>query len=126
MKSTSKSAVLYRINELTNEYLFSRWFETEFVMVDANFRLRCKERNITDLPLTDGLAYYVQYGPYKAYIATVGPQTEMNVCDSGLHAVDHTNTRGGVAYAVSGVGACQCRHMLVHPNGVGDLQKGER
>ncbi|KLO04959.1 hypothetical protein SCHPADRAFT_789776, partial [Schizopora paradoxa] len=102
------------------------WFETEFVMVDANFRLRCKERNIKDLPLTDGLAYYVRFGPYKAYLATIGTQTEINVCDSGLHAVDHANLRGGAAYAVSGVGACQCRHMLVRPNGVGDLQKGER
>lgn len=50
----------------------------------------------------------------------------MNVCDSGLHAIDHANTRGGSAYAASGVGACQCRHMLVKPNGVGDLQKGEK
>ncbi len=33
---------------------------------------------------------------------------------------------GGSAYAASGVGACQCRHMLVRPNGVGDLQKGEK
>ncbi len=95
-------------------------------MIDANFRLRCKARGIRDLPLTDGLAYYVRYGPYKAYLSTVGLQTEVNVCDSGLHAVDHANLRGGAAYVVSGVGACQCRHMLVRPNGVGDLQKGER
>ncbi len=51
---------------------------------------------------------------------------QINVCDSGLHAIDHANTRGGSAYAASGVGACQCRHMLVKPNGVGDLQKGEK
>lgn len=50
----------------------------------------------------------------------------MNYCDSGLHAVDHANTRGGDAYSASGVGACQCRHMMVRKLGVGDLQKGER
>ncbi len=50
----------------------------------------------------------------------------MNVCDSGLRAVDLANLQGGPAYAASGVGAVQCRHMLVRPNGVGDLQKGER
>ncbi len=50
----------------------------------------------------------------------------MNVCESGLHAIDHANTRGGSAYVVSGVGACQCRHMMVRANGVGDLQRGEK
>lgn len=48
------------------------------------------------------------------------------MCDSSLHAVDHANLRGSAAYIASGVGACQCRHMLVRPGSVGDLQKGER
>ena len=52
--------------------------------------------------------------------------SQINVCDSGLHAIDHANTRGGSAYAASGIGACQCRHMLVKRLGVGDLQKGEK
>ncbi len=51
---------------------------------------------------------------------------QSNICDSNLHAVDHANLRGSAAYIASGVGACQCRHMLVRPGGVGDLQKGER
>ena len=38
----------------------------------------------------------------------------------------NANTRGGSKYASSGVGAIQCRHQFVLPNGVGDLQKGER
>ncbi len=65
-----------------------------------------------------------------SHVKSAGPQTEVsriklsviqsksdpsqiNVCDSGLHAIDHANTRGGSAYAASGIGACQCRHMLV-------------
>lgn len=51
---------------------------------------------------------------------------QVNYCDSGLHAVDHANTRGGDLYNASGVGACQCRHMMMRKLGVGDLQKGER
>ena len=49
-----------------------------------------------------------------------------NHCQSELHAIDHANLRGGDKYSTSGVGTCQCRHMMVRPNGVGNLQKGER
>ena len=51
---------------------------------------------------------------------------QTSVCDSGLQAIDQANKRGGDLYISSGVGACQCRHMMVQPNGVGDLQRGER
>ena len=87
---------------------------------------RLKARLRGDRPLGPGLAYFVVDEPYKAYLEKCGNQTEMNVCDSGLHAVDHANLRGSSSYAASGIGAVQCRHMLVLPNGVGDLQKGER
>ncbi|KAH8111809.1 hypothetical protein DFH11DRAFT_1546400 [Phellopilus nigrolimitatus] len=102
------------------------WLDTQFVMLDANFRLKCKDRKIDDPSLGNGLSYYVENKAYMTYVNSAGLQTEMNVCDSGLHAVDHANTRGGSAYSTSGVGACQCRHMMVRPNGVGDLQRGER
>ena len=59
-------------------------------------------------------------------LSIVAGRTEMNVCDSALHAIDHANKRGGKAFGASGVGAIQCRHMMVLANGVGDLQKGER
>ncbi|KLO04830.1 hypothetical protein SCHPADRAFT_840165, partial [Schizopora paradoxa] len=102
------------------------WVDTDYAQVDANFRLKHKERNIRDVELNGGIAYIVAQGPYKQYVEACGPQTEVNVCDSGLRAVDHANLRGTSAYAASGVGACQCRHMLVRPTGVGDLQKGEK
>lgn len=54
------------------------------------------------------------------------PYPQVNYCDSGLHAIDQANKRGGDMYAASGVAACQCRHQMVRPNGVGDLQRGER
>ena len=50
----------------------------------------------------------------------------MKYCDSGLRAVDHANLKRGKGYDASGVFAIQCKHMLILPNGVGDLQLGER
>lgn len=50
----------------------------------------------------------------------------MVLCDTGLQAIDQANKRGSEVYTTSGVSACQCRHQMVRPNGVGDLQRGER
>ncbi|KLO14505.1 hypothetical protein SCHPADRAFT_826309, partial [Schizopora paradoxa] len=102
------------------------WTNTDFRQLDANFRLKLKQRGLRDEPLNNGCAYIVRDPPYHAHLDACGPQTEINICDSGLHAVDHANLRGGAAYIASGVGACQCRHMMVMPGGVGDLQKGEK
>ncbi|KAH8103711.1 hypothetical protein DFH11DRAFT_1768670 [Phellopilus nigrolimitatus] len=100
--------------------------DTLFVMMDANFRLKCKDRKFVDPSLGSGLAFYVEETAYDEYLSTCPPQEEINICDSGLHAVDHANTRGVEGYSSTGLGACQCRHMLVRPNGVGDLQRGEK
>ena len=81
---------------------------------------------MNDPPLADGLVHYVRQGPYKEHLAQHPRQQEPNLCDSSLHAIDHANSRGSASYNASGVGAVQCRHMLVRKNGVGDLQKGER
>lgn len=48
------------------------------------------------------------------------------LCDTGLQAIDQANKRGSEVYSTSGVVACQCRHQMVRPNGVGDLQRGEK
>ena len=50
----------------------------------------------------------------------------MPYCSSGLRAVEMANTKGGRGYIATGVVAVQCKHMFVLPNGVGDLQRGER
>ncbi|KAJ7431877.1 hypothetical protein B0H11DRAFT_2261291 [Mycena galericulata] len=51
---------------------------------------------------------------------------EMNTC-SGLAALDHANTKFSRGYSTTGMvmGVC-ARHEFVQPNGVGDLQRGER
>ena len=49
------------------------------------------------------------------------------MCSSQHNALLAANTRKSDGYKATGVGAVVCgRHNIVRPNGVGDLQKGER
>ncbi|EJC97359.1 uncharacterized protein FOMMEDRAFT_67821, partial [Fomitiporia mediterranea MF3/22] len=103
---------------------------TKFLMLDANFRLKCKIRStVNDKPLGSGLAYYVSIDKFKNFLGTTSHCNQAEeapmYCDSNLHAVDHANLKGNSKYVASGVGAVQCRHMFVQPNGTGDLSRGE-
>lgn len=50
----------------------------------------------------------------------------MSTC-TGLAALDHADTKFSNGYDATGVGAAtDARHEFMLPNGVGDLQKGER
>ncbi|KAF8994201.1 hypothetical protein BDQ17DRAFT_1252024, partial [Cyathus striatus] len=52
---------------------------------------------------------------------------QINSCESQNDAIVCAGIRSTPGYTVSGAGLTLCaRHSLVHPNGVGDLQKGER
>ena len=46
-------------------------------MLDANFRLKLKQRHLEDPPLGGGLAYFVEQAPYMAHVKAAGPQTEV-------------------------------------------------
>lgn len=49
------------------------------VMLDANFRLKSKDREIqSDPALGSGLAYYVQEDDYQEYLKTCPEQTEVS------------------------------------------------
>lgn len=79
-----------------------------------------------DPGLGTGLAYFVEDKPYRKYLATKTNQKEMSSC-TGLAALDHANTKFSKGYATTGAGIGVCaRHEFIQPNGVGDLQKGER
>ncbi|KAJ6479771.1 hypothetical protein C8R45DRAFT_1101216 [Mycena sanguinolenta] len=99
-----------------------------FLAIDACFRLkrRLVSSELKDPPLSDGWAYMVKRRPYREYLLTVTDQKEMSTC-SGLAALDHTNTKFSWGYSATGVGmgVCAC-HEFVQPNGVSDLQRGER
>ncbi|TDL14293.1 hypothetical protein BD410DRAFT_846162 [Rickenella mellea] len=98
-----------------------------FLAMDANFRLKLKERGIRDEPLGDGWAYFVPSRPFKEHLLDYVGQPEMNMCESKHRAVDHANIRGNAKLAVNGVGGVNCsRHALNRSIGFGDLQRGEK
>ena len=52
---------------------------------------------------------------------------QINTCGSTFNAVSQAYTKHSKGYAVTGVGGVDCaRHGFKRPNGVVDLQKGER
>ncbi|KAF7331973.1 CxC2 domain-containing protein [Mycena kentingensis (nom. inval.)] len=99
-----------------------------YIAMDACFRLKRRliGSDLRDPGLTTGWAYFVEWEPYRQFLKTITKQKEMSTC-SGLAALDHANTKFSRGYAATGVGAGICaRHEFVQPNGVGDLQRGER
>ncbi|KAF7313390.1 CxC2 domain-containing protein [Mycena chlorophos] len=101
---------------------------TLFIAIDACFRL--KRRMVSsfakDPSLGAGAAYMVEWEPYRQFLLTITDQVEISTC-TGFRALDYANTKFSRGYSVTGVGMCICaRHEFVFPNGVADLQKGER
>ncbi|KAJ6524090.1 hypothetical protein DFH09DRAFT_1250860 [Mycena vulgaris] len=87
---------------------------------------RLVANGIKDLSLGPGWSYLLESLPYRSFLLTVTDQDEMSTC-SGLAALDYVNTKFSRGYSATGVGMGVCaRHEFVQPNGVGDLQKGER
>ncbi|KAJ7223218.1 hypothetical protein GGX14DRAFT_532116 [Mycena pura] len=105
-----------------------RFLYVLFLALDACFRLkrRMVSSELKDPGLGTGWAYMVEWAPYRQHLLTVTDQQEMSTC-SGLAALDHANTKFSRGYSSTGVGMGVCaRHEFVQPNGVGDLQRGER
>ncbi|KAF8212570.1 hypothetical protein K438DRAFT_1957172 [Mycena galopus ATCC 62051] len=99
-----------------------------FVAIDACFRLkrRLVSSESKDPTLGSGWSYMVESASYREYLLSVTDQKEMSTC-SGLAALDYTNSKFSRGYSATSVGVGVCaRHEFVQPNGVGDLQKGER
>ncbi|KAK7045904.1 hypothetical protein VNI00_007335 [Paramarasmius palmivorus] len=106
-----------------------QYLYTMFLAVDACFRLKRKlvSSEVADPGLGTGWSYMVEDEPYRAYLLEKTNEVEMSSC-SGLAALDHANSRNARGnYATSGVAlGCCARHEFIQPNGVGDLQRGER
>ncbi|KAG2105070.1 uncharacterized protein F5147DRAFT_746489 [Suillus discolor] len=105
------------------------WLYAVFLAIDANFRL--KRRNVssdqTDPSLSKGWAYFVEEKDYKAFLAEhLADAQEKSTCSSH-NAVNMADTKQSQGLAATGVGTVDCaRHNFKQPNGVGDLQKGEK
>ncbi|KAJ7038352.1 hypothetical protein C8F04DRAFT_1179974 [Mycena alexandri] len=96
--------------------------------MDANFRLknrlRANERD--DPPLADGWGYIVEDAPYKEHLRSYVAEKDVSTCIA-FAALLQKDTRLTTGLRASGVGGVVCaRHELVRPQGIGDLQKGER
>ncbi|KAJ6584551.1 hypothetical protein B0H19DRAFT_1206369 [Mycena capillaripes] len=77
---------------------------------------------LKDPGLGTGWSYMTENVPYRKYLLTVTDQKEVTVA-----ALDFANTKFSRGYSTTGVGMGVCaRHDFIQPNGVGDLQKGER
>ncbi|KAG1836189.1 hypothetical protein C8R48DRAFT_751702 [Suillus tomentosus] len=92
-----------------------QWLYSLFIAIDANFRL--KQRAISsdevDSSLSMGWSYFVEEKKFKAHLK------------EQLSEMQETKQSQGLA--ATGVGTVDCaRHNFKRPNGVGDLQKGEK
>ncbi|KAF7321843.1 CxC2 domain-containing protein [Mycena kentingensis (nom. inval.)] len=105
-----------------------RCLYTLVVAMDACFRLKRRlfSSLAKDPPLGPGWAFMVDPAPYRAWVLTLGEQTEMSSC-SGLAAIDHANDKFSRGYDATGVGMGVCaRHEFILPTAVADLQRGEK
>ncbi|KAI0696131.1 hypothetical protein C8T65DRAFT_583713 [Cerioporus squamosus] len=104
----------------------TRWLYTLFLMLDANFRAKCKARGLDNYEVGSGWSYFVKEKKYQEHLKRHGVQKEDNKCSAEHSAIVNANIKHD-GYIASGVGAVLCaRHALVRKNGVGDTQNGEK
>ncbi|TEB19287.1 hypothetical protein FA13DRAFT_1802430 [Coprinellus micaceus] len=105
-----------------------RWLYRLFIAIDGNFRLkrRLVSSDERDPGYNVGWAYFVEDVGFRRYlVAEWDSKQERSTCVAH-DAVDKPD-REARGLAASGVVAIVCtRHEMKLPNGVGDLQKGER
>ncbi|KAH9900745.1 hypothetical protein C8Q73DRAFT_786170 [Cubamyces lactineus] len=102
-----------------------RWKYTQYLMIDANFRVKCKDRGFDNVELGNGQSYFVEDSPYQAHVEKCGKQTEENRCTAEHNAIVKANIHKE-GYVASGVVAVICaQHALIRCNGAGDMQLGE-
>ncbi|KAJ7884955.1 hypothetical protein B0H13DRAFT_2235322 [Mycena leptocephala] len=96
--------------------------------MDANFRLKSRLRanEHANLPLGSGWGYLVEERLYKEHLKGYVAEKDVSTCIA-FAALMQKDTRLTTGLRCSGVGGVVCaRHELVRPQGIGDLQKGER
>ncbi|KAF7973147.1 hypothetical protein HWV62_15919 [Athelia sp. TMB] len=95
---------------------------------DACFRFknRLRSSDAKDPTLGPGWSYFVDHGPYLEHCKKYASEEEMSTC-AGFAAIHLANLKGIKGHRTSGIGGvCCARQQCWRPNGVGDLQKGER
>ncbi|KAJ7184784.1 hypothetical protein C8R46DRAFT_1026640 [Mycena filopes] len=96
--------------------------------LDANFKLknRIRANERYDPSLGPGWGAFVEPTAYKEHLRNYVGESDISTCIA-FAALLQKDTRLTTGLRTSGVGGCVCaRHECVRPNGLGDLQKGER
>ena len=139
-----RCVVSTRVEAYTNNFL--RYMYLLILALDANFRL--KRRTISndayDLGLMSECRYFVPDENYRDHVMRYADQEDVSTfgCShgasllnidlqistcTGFAAMAYANTKFSKGYATTGVSLVLCtRHRFIQPNGIGDLQKGER
>ena len=104
-----------------------RFLYSLFLYMDANFRLqnRMRSSDEKDPALGPGWSYFVNSDRYHEHIQKYISQEEISTC-AGFAALFLANLKRRTGVRVTGVGGVVCRHEIWRPNGIGNLQKGER
>ncbi|KAJ6495718.1 hypothetical protein C8R47DRAFT_974024 [Mycena vitilis] len=96
--------------------------------IDANFKLKNRKptNEIDDPSLGPGWGAFVEPTKYKEHLSKYIAEKDISSCIA-FAALLQKDTRNTTGLRCSGVGGCVCaRHEVMRPNGLGDLQKGER
>ncbi|KAJ7793029.1 hypothetical protein B0H14DRAFT_3498562 [Mycena olivaceomarginata] len=99
-----------------------------FLALDANFRLQRKDVSTEehDPGLSEGWAFFGEVKKYMAHLDKHWAQPQERSTCVAHDAVDKPD-RESLGTASLGIGTVDCaRHNMKHPNGIGDLQRGER
>ncbi|KAF8146729.1 hypothetical protein K438DRAFT_2092496 [Mycena galopus ATCC 62051] len=99
-----------------------------FLSQDCNFRLINRDVSTAakDPIIGDGLGYFVNHAKYTEFLRAHVSEEEISSC-SGFQAMFLANKKRVKGLRTTGVGGVTCaRHNMWRPNGIGDLQLGER
>ncbi|KAJ7609754.1 hypothetical protein DFH06DRAFT_1016897 [Mycena polygramma] len=104
-----------------------RFLYALFLAIDANFRMKRKHvsSEADDPSLGNGVAFFSDVNEYMAHVNKHWDLEQESTCVA--HDAVNEPDREAYGTASSGIGTVDCaRHNMKRPNGVGDLQKGER
>ncbi|KAH6886031.1 hypothetical protein BKA70DRAFT_1465400 [Coprinopsis sp. MPI-PUGE-AT-0042] len=86
---------------------------TLFLAMDANFKLKGKDRKLTDLEMTPGWSYCVNEHKYQHHLLEFADEAEISTCHSEHDAIVRASVRRTPGYNVTGAGLVICsRHGL--------------
>ncbi|KAI0038918.1 hypothetical protein FA95DRAFT_1504888, partial [Auriscalpium vulgare] len=90
-----------------------RWKHAMFIAMDANFKMKLKNRGLIDTELSPGWGYFVEQNAYSAHCEKYQNEPEPKYCDSNHSAVDKANMPAQRRFSINGVGAVVCsRHCF--------------